>query len=141
MTKELSPGEITLNSLNAPIVKALDDQGITLSSLASKLKEELEATKTEFFPYQGKVIEKQDVTNWEVRQRARQDAHKLRGDYPAERKEHYYPAGIPVQVSEIDPQEIEAIKEAARVYGRAIKSLSPAITVDNSSDNGIDSKG
>ena len=29
-----------------------------------------------------------DETAWDIRQRARIDAHKLRGDYPAEKREH-----------------------------------------------------
>ena len=43
------------------------------------------------------VIEWDDVA-WTVRQRARQDAHKLRGDYPAERMEHLGKDGQPLKL-------------------------------------------
>lgn len=64
--------------------KILEDAGITLKVLTDKLQDELDATETKFFAYQGKVMDQEDVIVWEIRQRARQDAHKLRGDYPAE---------------------------------------------------------
>ena len=68
-----------------PITKAFKKQDITCDYLAKKLKEELESLETKFFAHQGKVIEQEDVINWATRQKARQDAHKLRGDYPAEK--------------------------------------------------------
>jgi hypothetical protein len=132
MDKKLSPGEITLNSLNASVVDALDNEGITLGSLAAKLREELEADKKEFFAFRGEVIDEKTVANWEVRQRARVDAHKLRGDYPPDRQEHLYPLGMPVQVSAIDPAEAQALREAARVYARALVGSTPAQIEDTS---------
>lgn len=36
---------------------------------------------------------------WDVRQRARIDAHKLKGDYPAEKKEISGPGGGPISIA------------------------------------------
>jgi len=71
----------------SPIIAALDAEGITLKALAKQLKRELKAKETKFFQKDGKVVEKHNVIAWDVRQRARIDAHKLRGDYPAEKRE------------------------------------------------------
>ena len=68
-----------------PMKKAFKKQDITCDYLAKKLKEELESHETKFFAHQGEVIQQEDVINWATRQKARQDAHKLRGDYPAEK--------------------------------------------------------
>ena len=68
--------------------KALENHGLTFDYLAKKLKRELNAKETKFFQKDGFVIEQHDVVAWDVRQRARIDAHKLRGDYPAEKREH-----------------------------------------------------
>ena len=68
-----------------PVTKAFKKHNITVDYLARKLKEELESHETKFFAHQGEVIQQEDVINWGTRQKARQDAHKLRGDYPAEK--------------------------------------------------------
>ena len=68
--------------------KPLAQAGVTSKYLAKKLKAELEAKETKFFQHEGEVTAKRNVIAWSVRQRARQDAHKLRGDYPAEKVEH-----------------------------------------------------
>ena len=71
-----------------PMKKALKAKDITCDYLAKKLKEELESLETKFFAHQGEVIQQEDVINWGTRQKARQDAHKLRRDYPVEKVEH-----------------------------------------------------
>jgi hypothetical protein len=110
-----------LEQLNSPIIKALDDRGITADCLAKKLKAELAAKETK--PFKAKVskfIDPNDVTKgvyeteeviyskrllaWEVRQKARMDAHKLRGDYPPEEQNHRFPDG-PVKF------EVEFVKK------------------------------
>lgn len=68
--------------------KVLENHGLTFDYLAKKLKRELNAKETKFFQKDGFVIEQHDVVAWDVRQRARIDAHKLRGDYPADKREH-----------------------------------------------------
>ena len=71
-----------------PILKALKKKDITCDRLAELLDEELKAEETKFFADKGIVIDQKDVVAWGVRQKARQDAHKLRGDYPTEEVKH-----------------------------------------------------
>ena len=68
--------------------EVLENHGLTFDYLAKKLKRELNAKETKFFQKDGSVIEQHDVVAWDIRQRARIDAHKLRGDYPADKREH-----------------------------------------------------
>ena len=79
-----------------PIIDAFETEGINLKLLAKRLKKELNAKETKFFSYRGKVCGTIDVIAWDVRQRARQDAHKLRGDYPADKHEHTGKDGAPL---------------------------------------------
>jgi hypothetical protein len=65
----------------------LDEGGITDEYLKEKLKNELDAEEMKVFNDKGKIIYSNGLVAWEIRQRARQDAHKLRGDYPAEKHE------------------------------------------------------
>ena len=74
-----------LDGLGTPLIKAFDARGITLTVLAKKLKAELEATHVQAFNDGGKVIYSRPLEAWEVRQRARIDAQKLLGLYPAEK--------------------------------------------------------
>lgn len=64
------------------VVSALERQDITLDYLAEKLKDELEAHEVKVFNHLGEVVISQPLVAWKVRQEARKDAHKLRGDYP-----------------------------------------------------------
>ena len=65
---------------------ALEKAGITPAYLAKSLKKELQAKEKKVFldKNTGLVVYSRRMVAWEVRQRARQDAHKLRGDYPVE---------------------------------------------------------
>ena len=72
-----------LNSLNTQMIQAMDKAGITLDRLLGQLSDELQAKEVKHFAYQGKVEDEREVIAHDVRQRARIDAHKLRGDYPA----------------------------------------------------------
>jgi len=74
-----------LDSINTPILKALDGEGITLSYLTKHLKKELKAKRVQVFNDKGQIIYSDPLDALEIQQRARQDAHKLRGDYPAEK--------------------------------------------------------
>ena len=69
---------------------ALIDEGIDAPYLAQKAKEELEAHETKAqIPKGGQeFIYSKDLVAWDTRQKARQDLHKLRGDYPSEKVEH-----------------------------------------------------
>jgi hypothetical protein len=66
-----------------PLSDILSGIGITDLYLAKKLKEELNAKELRFIS----TDTGRKVAAWAIRQRARQDAHKLRGDYPAEKTE------------------------------------------------------
>lgn len=70
---------------------ALINQGINGPYLAKKLKEELEAEElTKFYDGKGSIKGKREAVAWAIRQKARQDAHKLRGDYPPEKVDHKF---------------------------------------------------
>jgi hypothetical protein len=89
-------GKKILDGLSSPIISSLENRGITVDYLAGKLQEELEADETKSFQYKGAVIESKKKTAWEIRQRARIDAHKIRGDYPSEKHHHTFEGGVPV---------------------------------------------
>lgn len=97
------------------ISEGLSNEGVTFTYLAKKLKKELNAHKVEVFKAKATTIERPAVGRpitteteeviyskplvaWDVRQKARQDAHKLRGDYPAEKKELSGSDGKPITV-------------------------------------------
>ena len=89
-------------------LQKFDEHGITEDYLLGKLKEELEAEETKFFHQKGKVVETKNVIAWGTRQDARKDAHKLKGDYPAERHEHTGDVIFHSNVPEPDMPEEEA---------------------------------
>ncbi len=76
--------ELNIERLMSPLRLAMETEGITPDLLAKKLREELEATDTKFFAFQGMVVSAKEVIDWGTRQRARDSAHKLRGDYAPE---------------------------------------------------------
>ena len=61
----------------------MDKHGITIDRLMQQLNDELTAEDTKLFADKGEVKDRVQVIAHDVRQRARIDAHKLRGDYPA----------------------------------------------------------
>ena len=87
---EASPQDFAKNVVT-PLVSSLDSAGLTLERLITKLNEELEATFQRCFFDRGgkeggaKVVYSEPLVDWKTRQTARIDAHKLRGDYPAEK--------------------------------------------------------
>jgi hypothetical protein len=56
----------------------------------------------------GDTVIAWNEVDWATRQRARMDAHKLRGDYPAERQEISYPDQI-----QYTPEERKLFKDLA----------------------------
>ena len=78
-------GEEIANEYLRPIEEAIEKQGLTPTYLAKKLKYELDYIE----PRAGKKGKlKAGPKAMRIRQTARQDAHKLRGDYAAEKHEH-----------------------------------------------------
>ena len=66
----------------------LDQKGISMEYLAKKLKRELNAKEEKVFSSDTSGIRySKKMIAWAVRQKARMDAHKLRGDYPAEQSD------------------------------------------------------
>ena len=111
-----------LDSLNSPIIKCLDSKGITLDKLADKLIEELDATNVKQFQYEGHVVEADPLIAWDIRQKARQDAHKLRGDYPAEKKHISLEGSIQsIPLDEEGQAKLEAAKELIRERAKKVE--------------------
>jgi NifB/MoaA-like Fe-S oxidoreductase len=110
------------DELMVPFAKRLEQAGITDSYLVKKLKAELEANDIKLFAHEGIARDKQEVPAWLIRQKARQDAHKLRGDYPAEKHELAGVGGEPL----IPPENEEhrnLLKEIAKeIAERRIRS-------------------
>lgn len=98
-----------LDWLDSPIVKCMDGEGITLGWLIKKLKEEMEADETKVFNDKGNILYSKGMTAWEIRQKARIDAHKLRGDYPAE--EHKISGEM---ITKRSPEELKELREIAK---------------------------
>ena len=70
-------------SFSSPVIEAMEKAGITMDRLMRQLSDELQAKDTKFFADKGTIKDTAEVIAHDVRQRARIDAHKLRGDYPA----------------------------------------------------------
>lgn len=72
-----------------PFINALDSLGVDEAYLAKRLKRELNAKETKAQIPKGEMefSYSKPLIAWDIRQKARQDAHKLRADYPAEKLE------------------------------------------------------
>ena len=117
--------------LGRPILSALEAEGVTERYLAKKLKKELSARKIETFKAriqksevkegsrggrkkeivseEEAVIYSKPLVDWDTRQRARQDAHKLRGDYPAERIEARHEGDVGLNLTDALAKRIHDI--------------------------------
>ena len=95
-----------LELIGKPLIEDLEKGGITRDRLVKKLQEELEATEVKAFNHGGKVIYSKPLEAWEVRQRARIDAQKLLGLYPAE--EHRITGEM---ISSRTPEELEELRK------------------------------
>ncbi len=105
------------------LLNSLSYQGIDAVLLANKLKEELNADETKVFSGKEGLLYSTPLTAWKVRQEARKDAHKLLDHYPADRQEHYFPNGPPIQIGSINPNELLALQEAAKAYARTLLAV------------------
>ena len=84
---KLPTKEEALQGLENPMIKILEDHNIDADRLADKLDKELDAEEKKAFNAKGTIIYSNTQEVWKTRQEARKDAHKLRGDYPAEKRE------------------------------------------------------
>ena len=65
----------------------MEQNGLGMEYLVGLLKKELGAKDTYEKTHKDGTVTKSHHPIWPIRQKARQDAHKLRGDYPADRLE------------------------------------------------------
>jgi hypothetical protein len=107
MTQEdKSDRQKILDSINSPIIKALEGEGITPSYLAKLLKKELKAKQVKVFSNKsGDVIYSEPLEALDIQQKARQDAHKLLDHYPSER--HQVEGEITIQVVNFSGQNVK----------------------------------
>lgn len=85
------------------LLDALHDEGITLSYLAKKLHRELNAKENKVFcTKEGQVVVGPAMVAWDVRQKARIDAHRLLDNYPAEKHEHSGAGRGPIVIELVD---------------------------------------
>ncbi len=96
--------------------------GITEDYLIGKLKGELEAADE----FQREVKEGKETKTilirkpiWKIQQDARKDAHKLRGDYPAEQHEH---TGDVIFHSNVPEPDMPKEEETAKKLGEQMKA-------------------
>jgi len=110
-----------VEALLRPIDQALQRQGITPEYLAKKLKQELNATvvKTHYDPKRGEIVYSKKLPAWEIRQRARQDAHRLLNHYPATKHEVSARVGV-VDYQDLDEETRAKLREAATEIAKAI---------------------
>ena len=108
MDKQPTPDEFT-QALASPLLRAMEAEGITPEFLARTLKDELTSTTPSRHKLKGLISDKSklnlisaktvietehetliqiDDIDRTTRQKARMDAHKLRGDYAPEKVEH-----------------------------------------------------
>ena len=92
----------------SPLELALARHCITVDSLARQLAAELAATEVKAFKSRGEPVEySKPLRNWNVQQRAREDAQKLLGLYPAE--EHRLTAEVSEGMSDEDKSILRAV--------------------------------
>lgn len=110
--KEMAEGELTLKEVYESKRGGLP---ITALFLKKKHLKEMEAMETKFFQFQGMIMSQVDVIAWDIRQKARIDAAKLLGHYPADRHELTGPEGGPIEVGEaMDLTALKAAKKAVK---------------------------
>ena len=86
-------------------------RGITVESLLDDLNKERKAKITKHFAHEGRIISKREYIDWGTRQKARMDAMKLLGLYPAEKHE------VANEVEILLRDCVQEAKEAAKHEG------------------------
>lgn len=113
--------------IGRPLLDDLEEGGITRKILVKKLKEELEATETKGFCYNGEILHDDPKPAWEIRQRARMDVQKLLNLYPPEKHDYFLQANTPPVHSLEEREELLAISrkvyEEVRAQKRAMVEL------------------
>jgi len=111
-----------VDALLTPFQKRLDEKGITDDFLIDKLNAEFRAGEVKAFKSDSKtsdgkneIIYTKNMTAWNIRQKARMDAQKLKGHYPEE--------GIRVVGSvstSLSKEDRDLLEEAAKGHADAI---------------------
>ena len=114
-------GKEIYESLGTPIIRSLDDNGITIDELTKGIAEGVQAVESKSFQYKGEVIESNPKTAWETRRAFIDMALKLRALHPSERH-HVTVEAAPVPdlpLSDDERAELEARKQV--IKERALK--------------------
>jgi len=88
-----------------PLGEALANKGISPKFLAMRLKQELNAQVQKVFnDKEDGIVYSDKLIDWNTRQKARMDAHKLMGHYPAEKHDvkHSGVVGLKQLLDDID---------------------------------------
>lgn len=129
MGKQLMSRQEIVNAMLSPFKSAMNRSGIDEEQLIGKLKEELNAEERKVIKISGQVdkstldkgyrvvaesenetIIEYSVNNSAISQKARLDAHKLRGDYPAEKIENTGTVKVVVEYAD-DPWADNVVDE------------------------------
>lgn len=97
-----------VDELMKPFSEYMAKNGITNDLVLKALKAELKAKETTFFQHQGKVTAQRNVIAWKVRQEARRDIHRLRGDYAPEKHD------VDHNIVYLAPKKIKKLKATAK---------------------------
>jgi hypothetical protein len=112
----LTNDDIT-KALASPMEEVLRKEKITPEYLAKKLKRELNAKEVKVFHNKDTgVIYSEKMVSWTIRQKAREDAQKLLGLYPADKHEVTFPHGL--TIGDMSEDQKKSAKDVARIYAR-----------------------
>lgn len=95
---------------------SMDKAGISSELLTKKLKKELNAREFKTYNDKGSIVYSKPLIAWDIRQRARQDAHRLRGDYPAE--EHKITGDL---IEPRSPEERKILQDVAKEVSKRLR--------------------
>lgn len=113
----ISPEEKAIRvGLRSPMIEALEDEGITIKSLAKALKKELHAKNIKpFLAAKGQIVYSDPLDALDIQQKARIDAHKLLDHYPDER--HRIIGEVKHSLSENDLEWLKVLKKQMQEKG------------------------
>ena len=108
-----------IQAIMTPMSQALGNEKITPTYLAKKLKRELNAKEIKAFHGKDGIEYSNKLVAWSVRQKARQDAHKLLNHYPAEKFEM---SGMIEKKIDIPDDLKKIVKDACLKFGQILRN-------------------
>lgn len=112
LKRELNAKETKTVKIKGAVDKTSLPRGFKVVAESGKIKE---TEGGEVFS-DGDTVIHYDVVEWSTRQKARMDAHKLMGHYPAEKRELTGPNGGPVQVAHnLSDEDRKIVLAAAKI--------------------------